>query len=95
MKKDLHSTPKSLLQTIEYGVLEIKGSGNFISDAVQEPDNKEYLLSSLQRMMFFLDCSQSVCQHCSMFLHNLDFNFNPDVFCWKESAMALLKTYRT
>lgn len=53
MKKDLHTTLKSLLQMTEYGILEIKDSGDFIPDSVQEPDNKEYLLSSLQRMICF------------------------------------------
>lgn len=38
---------------IEFEILEIKGSGDFIPDSVQEPDNKEYLLSGLQRMICF------------------------------------------
>lgn len=53
MKKDLNTTLKFLLQMIEFETLEIKGSGDFIPDAVQEPINKEYLLSSLQRMIYF------------------------------------------
>lgn len=96
MKKDLHTSLKSLLQMTEFEILEIKGSGDFIPDSVHEPDNEEYLLSSLQRTLcFFLCCSQSVCQHSLMLLYNLDFDFNPNVFCWEESAMALLTTNRT
>lgn len=53
MKKDLNTTLKFLLQMIEFETLEIKGSGDFIPDAVQEPINEEYLLSSLQRMIYF------------------------------------------
>lgn len=28
---------------IEYGILEIRGSGDFIPDSVQYPDSEEYL----------------------------------------------------
>lgn len=53
MKKDLYATLKFMLQMIEFEILEKKGSGDFIPDSVQEPDNEEYLLSSLQRTICF------------------------------------------